>query len=173
MVKVIRAVLRGRGGGNITLLPDHVRRYVNGHDRPKRLVRPSDAAQQRLKATVKAMTARRRFRDAPLRKFSALNAVLRGWMTYYRHSNATAIATDLDFWVNRRLFRGLAKRHKATAHRIMTMSKHRQQGTRFNLGIPNGDDVLFLYRMSDQPLSKYRSRKPQNPYQGGDWGDPD
>ena len=60
----------------------HVRRYVNGHDRPKLLVTPSDKAQQRLKTTIRAMTARRRFRDTPLLKFSALHAVLRGWSTY-------------------------------------------------------------------------------------------
>ena len=147
----------------------HVRRYVSGHDRPKLLVTPSDKAQQRLKAKIKDMTARRRFRDAPLLKFSALNAVLRGWITYYRHSNAKAIAKDLDFWVNRRLFCWLEKRQKATAHRIMTMYKHREHGTRDNLGIWNGENLLFLYRMSDQPLTKYRSRNPQNPYLAGDW----
>jgi group II intron reverse transcriptase/maturase len=147
----------------------HVQRYVSGHDRPKMLVMPSDKAQQRLKAKIKEMTARQRFRDAPLLKFSALNAILRGWITYYRHSNAKAIAKDLDFWANRRLFRWLQKRHKATAHDIMTMYKHREHGTRDNLGIQSGEERLFLYRMSDQPLTKYRSRNPQNPYLVGDW----
>ena len=65
----------------------HIRRYVSGHDRPKILIMPSDKAQQRLKAKVKEMTARRRFQDVPLLKFRALNAGLRGWITYYRHSN--------------------------------------------------------------------------------------
>jgi group II intron reverse transcriptase/maturase len=147
----------------------HVQRYVSDHDRPKMLVMPSNKAQQRLKAKIKEMTARQRFRDAPLLKFSALNAILRGWITYYRHSNAKAIAKDLDFWGNRRLFRWLQRRHKATAHRIMTMYKHREHGTRSNLGIQNGEERLFLYRMSDQPLTKYRSRNPQNPYLAGDW----
>jgi hypothetical protein len=63
----------------------------------------------------------------------------------------------------------LQKRHKATAHRIIMMYKHRQHGTRDNLGIQNGEEMLFLYRMSDQPLTKYRSRKPQNPYLEVDW----
>lgn len=53
----------------------HVRRYVSGHDRPKLLVTPSRKAQEHLKAKVKEMTARKRFRDEPLLKFSALNAV--------------------------------------------------------------------------------------------------
>jgi len=147
----------------------HVQRYVKGHDRPKLLVTPSDKAVRRLKAKVKEMTARRWFRDAPLLKFSALNAVLRGWITYYRHSNAKETAKGLDFWVNQRLFGWLQKRHKATARRIITMYKHRQHGTRDNLGIQNGEEMLFLYRMSDQPLTKYRSRNPQNPYLEVDW----
>jgi hypothetical protein len=148
----------------------HVRRSVSGHARPKMLVTPSDKAQQRLKANSQAMTARQRFQDVPLFKFSALNAVLRGWGTYYRHSNAKTMVKDLDFWVNQPVFRWLQQRHKATAHRIMTMDKHRERGTRDNLGLQNGDHMLFLYRMSDQPLTKYRSRKPQNPYLAGDEG---
>jgi len=147
----------------------HSRRYVSGHDRPKILVMPSDKAQQRLKAKVKEMTARRRFQDVPLLKFRALNAVLRGWITYYRHSNTKAIAKDLDAWASQRLFAWLKQRQKVTARRIVTMYKHREQGTRFNLGIRNGEALLFLYRMSDQPLTKYRSRKPPNPYLAGDW----
>jgi group II intron reverse transcriptase/maturase len=147
----------------------HVQRYVSGHDRPKMLVTPSDKAQQRLKVNIKEMTARRRFRDTPLLKFSALNAVLRGWITYYRHCNAKETAKDLDFWVNQRLFRWLAKRHRVNPRRILKMYQHRERGMRKNLGIQNGEHLLFLYRMSDQPITKYRSRKPQNPYLTGNW----
>lgn len=147
----------------------HVQRYVSGHDRPKLLVTPSDRAQQRLKTKIKEMTARRRFRDAPLLKFSALNAILRGWISYYRHSNAKETAKDLDFWVNQRLFRWLEKRHRVSPRRILKMYRYRERGRRKNLGIQNGEHLLFLYRMSDQPITKYRSRKPQNPYLVGNW----
>ena len=146
-----------------------VRRYVSGHDRPKLLVTPSDKAQQRLKTKIKEMTARRRFRDSPLLKFSALNAVLRGWITDSRHSNAKETAKDLDFWVNQRLFGWLEKRHGVNASRILTRYQHRENGTRNNLGIQNGEQMLFLYRMSDQPITKYRSHKPPNPYLMDDW----
>ena len=142
----------------------HIRRYVSGNDRPKILITPSDKSQQRLKATIKAMTARRRFQDVPRLKFRALNAVLRGWIAYYRHSNAKAIAKNLDFWVNQRLFRWLRQRHRARAGHILTLYQHREKGTRVNLGIQDGETMLFLYKMSDQPLTKYRSRNPPNPY---------
>jgi RNA-directed DNA polymerase len=54
----------------------HVQRYVSGHDRAKLLVTPSRKAQERLKAKVKEITARKRLRDEPLLKFSALNALV-------------------------------------------------------------------------------------------------
>ena len=49
------------------------------------------------------------------------------------------------------------------------MFKLREHGKRWNLGVVNGDQYFFLYRMSDLPLKKYRSRSPENPYLEGDW----
>jgi group II intron reverse transcriptase/maturase len=146
-----------------------IRRYVSGNDRPKLLVTPSTKAQERLKAKVKEMTSRKRFRDKPLLKFSALNAVLRGWINYYRYCNAKETAKDLDFWVNERVFLWLQKRHRLPPRKILALYKHRQDGRRYNWGIRQGEEWLYLYRMSDQPITKYRSRKPLNPYLTGDW----
>jgi group II intron reverse transcriptase/maturase len=148
----------------------HVRRYVSAHDKPKVLVTPTEEAKKRLKAKVKEMTKRKRFKDSPLLKFTALNAVLRGWIGYYCHSNAKKIAKDLDFWVNKRLFLWLQKRHRLKPRRIMKMYKMRQihkNGQRYNLGIRNGEDFLYLYCMSDKPITKYRSRSLPNPYLEG------
>lgn len=145
-----------------------VRRYVSKNDRPKMLVIPSRKAQGRLKAKIKEMTARKCYRDLPLLKFGALKAVLRGWIQYYRYCNAKETAKDLDFWINQRLFRWLQKRHRLPARQIMAKYKVRQ-GHRVNLGIRNGDTILHLYRMSDQPITKYKSRKPINPYVGEGW----
>ncbi|KAB8314296.1 group II intron reverse transcriptase/maturase [Tolypothrix campylonemoides VB511288] len=149
----------------------HVRRYVSGHDKPKLLVTPTEDAKKRLKAKIKEMTERRWFKDSPLLKFTALNAVLRGWIGYYCHSNAKKTAKDLDFWVNERLFLWLQKRHRLPPRRIMKMYKMRQfhkTGQRDNWGIRNGEDYLYLYRMSDQPITKYRSRCLPNPYLKGE-----
>lgn len=66
----------------VDFLGFHGQRYVSGHDRPPLLVTPSDKAVKRLKAKVKEITESRRFRDAPVLKFRALHAVLRGWITY-------------------------------------------------------------------------------------------
>ena len=147
----------------------YVRRYTSQNDRPKMLVTPSQKAVTRLKAKIKEMTDRKRFRDSPLLKFSALKAVLRGWITYFRHCNAKETAKDLDFWVNERLFLWLRKRHRLPPHRIIHLYKHRENGTRDNWGIRNGETIQYLYRMSDQPITKYRSRNLPNPYIEGEW----
>ena len=147
----------------------HVQRYVKSNDRPKMLVTPAQENIKKLKLKIKEMTRRKHFHDSPLLKISALNAVLRGWINYYRHTNAKKIAQDLDFWVNERLFLWLKKRHKVTVRRILEMFKHRENGKRWNFGVMNGENFYFLYRMSDLPLEKYRSRSPDNPYLSGDW----
>ena len=110
----------------------HVQREVSAHDRPKVLVTPAQENQKKLKLKIKEMTKRKQFQDSPLLKISALNAVLRGWINYYRHSNVKGIAKDLDFWVNQRLFTWLAKRHKLPPRRIIEMYKLRENGRRYN-----------------------------------------
>ena len=133
------------------------------------LVTASQKAATRLKAKIKEMSDRKRFRDKPLFKFTALNAVLRGWLMYFRHCNAKETAKDLDFWVNERLFRWLQKRHRLPPLKIIALYKQRENGTRDNWGIRNGETMRNLYRMSDQPITKYRSRNPPNPYIEGEW----
>ncbi len=147
----------------------HVQRYVYANDRPKMLVTPASKNIKKLKLKIKEATRRKRFQDSPLLKITALNAVLRGWINYYRHSNVKKIASDLDFWVNERLFLWLQKRHKLRPRRILDMYKLRENGKRYNFGIRNGEDYLFLYKMGDLPLTKFRSRSPENPYIEGEW----
>jgi RNA-directed DNA polymerase len=71
----------------------HIRRYTSANDHPKLLVTPSKKAQQRLKQKVKEMTARKYYRDSPLLKVRALNAVLRGWMTIDRENGSNRAGT--------------------------------------------------------------------------------
>jgi RNA-directed DNA polymerase len=146
-----------------------VRRYVSPQDRPKVRIRPSQNAQTRVQATVQARTDRRRFRDKPWLKFSALNAVLRGWSSYDRHGNAKQTAKALDFWVNRRVLLWLQKRHRLPPRRVLALYTQRQEGPRYNWGLRNGEAWRFRYGLSDQPLTTYRSRTPANPYVVGDW----
>lgn len=142
----------------------NIRRHVRSNDKPKMFVQPTRRSIEKLKTKIKEMTGRKRFKDAPLLKFTALNSLLSGWISYYRHSNVKTIAKQLDFWVNSRLVSWLKKRHRLPVRRILKMYKMRQNGTRYNLGIADGDRIKYLHKMFDQPITKYKSRKPTNPY---------
>jgi hypothetical protein len=48
------------------------------------------------------------------------------------------------------------------------MRQFHKKGLRDNWGIRNGEDYLYLYRMSDKPITKYRSRSLPNPYLSGE-----
>ena len=109
------------------------------------------------------MTARKHYKDFPLLKVRALNTVLRGWINYYKFCNAKKTAKDLDWWVNQRFGRWLVSRHRIPVRKMLAKYKHRQDN-RYNLGVPLPDGIEFLFRMSDVPITKYRSRKPDNPY---------
>jgi RNA-directed DNA polymerase len=91
-------------------------------------------------------------------------------MNYYRHCNAKETARNLDFWVNRRLFWWLRKRHRLPIRRMLSMYKLRQEGKHYNCGIRKGEQTLFLHRMKDQPITKYRSRQHPHPYLTGEGG---
>jgi RNA-directed DNA polymerase len=77
--KLVRAVLRGRGGGNITLLPDHIRQYPTKSKRGyKTIIKPSRAARARHQRQIGAVVRRHRM-DTQARLIEALNPVIRGW----------------------------------------------------------------------------------------------
>lgn len=141
----------------------HIRRHTSANDRPKMIVTPSQKSRQRLKQKIKVMTARKSYKDSPLLKVRAINTVLRGWITYYRYCNAKKTAKDLDWWVNQRFGRWLVSRHRIPVKKMLAKYKYREEN-RYNLGIPLPDGIEFLLKMSDTPITKYCSRKPDNPY---------
>jgi hypothetical protein len=61
----------------------------------KMFVTPAPENIKKLKLKIKEATRRKRFQDSPLLKISSLNAILRGWINYYRHCNVKKIAKDL------------------------------------------------------------------------------
>lgn len=143
----------------------HVQHYpARNGQKAITLVRPSDKSIARLKRKVKEMTNRRGFNDNPLYKFQALNAVLRGWINYYRHCNVKTIAGWLDHWVHLRVAKWLKLRHRTTYKKVLR-EYLKQEGTRKNFAVKRMDGSnLFLHMMKDIPLTPYRRRKRSNPY---------
>ena len=128
------------------------------------LIGPSDKSIERLKAKVHDMTSRKGFNDNPMFKIYALNAVLRGWMNYYRHCSASKIASWLDHWVHLRVAKWLVHRH-GTCYREILKKYLKQQGSRKNFAAkrPDGSD-LFLFMMRDVHIVPYRALTIPNPF---------
>jgi RNA-directed DNA polymerase len=119
---------------------------------------------KRLKSKVRRMTNGRQVSD-PYLKVVALNRVIQGWILYYRYANVKDIAHKLDWWIYRRLRWWLQQHHGWGVRRVLAEYEHQQYGRRRNLAVHDGQGrLIFLYKMSDLPLKRYRTRNYPNPY---------
>jgi RNA-directed DNA polymerase len=74
-------------------------------------VRPTDKGLKGVQAKIKAMTTRSTLNDDYVYKIQAINAVIRGWATYYRAVNPTETFDKLDRYVWLRLKKWLEKKY--------------------------------------------------------------
>ena len=156
----------------------HLQWKLPKQGKPWLRVTPSDKSVERFKHTVKALTRRGTFYQAPLEKINGLNRVMRGWNQYYEYVSATQTANKLTFWANGRLFLWLEKRHKKGARWVISKYRYREQRgqyNRWNLGVQDGKgQMVFLYQMTDLHRHAYYARKHPHPYltEATETGDP-
>jgi len=74
-------------------------------------MRPTEKGLKRVQAKIKAMTTRSTLNDDYVYKIQAINAVIRGWATYYRAVNPTETFHKLDRYVWLRLKQWLEKKY--------------------------------------------------------------
>jgi RNA-directed DNA polymerase len=74
-------------------------------------MRPTEKGLKRVQAKIKAMTTRSTINDDYVYKIQAINAVIRGWATYYRAVNPTETFQKLDRYVWLRLKKWLEKKY--------------------------------------------------------------
>jgi len=132
------------------------------------LVKPSHRNIGRLKDKIRLMTAHQATLDNDYNKILAINSILRGWSEYYKHVSSSRVFRTLDYWVERRLVGWLSDKHKLgvrqAVHRFQK-SQCEQGRKRRNIGIRYAEDkILWLYKMSDQHITKYRRRRFGNPF---------
>jgi group II intron reverse transcriptase/maturase len=146
----------------------HIRRYERpkGGGKPVTLVTPSAKSVARLKAKIRHMTRHNLRRDNPYLKLVAVNQVLRGWIGYYQHVNAKAVADQLDWWVSQRMAHWLVDHHQCGIREVLRRYQVEDQG-RKNFAVTNGEGRRVpLYLMCRQPITRYIDRKRTNPYLG-------
>jgi group II intron reverse transcriptase/maturase len=142
----------------------HLRWRTPSNRKPWLRVIPTSDNVKRLKDKIRQMTNGQQVSD-PYLKVLALNRVLRGWILYYRHANVKDIAHKLDWWVYRRFTHWLQRHHGWGVRRVLAEYEHQQHGRRKNLAVRNEHGrQVFLYRMCDLPITRYRTRNYPNPY---------
>jgi len=142
----------------------HLQWLTPSHRRPWLRAIPTRNNVERLKTKIRQMTHGQQIAD-PYAKIIALNRLLRGWIQYYRYANVKDIAHKLDWWIGLRLKHWLKRHHKWGIRRVLATYERQQDGRRKNLAITNDKGrTVFLYRMSDLPITKYRTRNYPNPY---------
>lgn len=121
-------------------------------------VRIAGKSIERLKARVRELTRRSRSISLPER-LEVLSRYLRGWMTYFRLTEAPSVLRDLDGWIRRRVRLCVWKSWKRTATRIrklralglsgdaVWMAAAHRRGPWFAAGLP-----LLASALSDQWL---------------------
>jgi RNA-directed DNA polymerase len=142
----------------------HLQWLTPSHRKPWLRATPTRSNLQRLKDHIRQMTDGQQISD-PLLKLHALNRVLQGWIQYYRHANVKDIAGKLDWWVYRKFTHWLSRHHGWGVRRVLTTYEHQQYGRRKNLAVRNErGELVFLYRMSDLPITPYRTRNYPHPF---------
>jgi group II intron reverse transcriptase/maturase len=149
----------------------HIQWVAPPRRKPWLRVTPSAKNIQRLKAKVREMTAAHRGFDAPNHKIAAINMATRGWINYYRYSNAKDIACELDFWVSQRFVKWARRKHGKGVRYVLRLYKVRQienGRNRWNLRVINArGKPVWLFKMSDVTITRYEDRPAsawQNPY---------
>ncbi len=147
-----------------TFLGFHLLHFRRTKDDAVLLVTPTKKNVQRLRDKIRQMTSHNTCADSEYNKIHALNALLRGWSAYYKHVSSSRIFNSLDYWIAGRLIRWLARKHKLGIYNTARRYSLRQ-GNRKNIGIRlEHDEILWLFRMGGQRITKYRQPKRDNPY---------
>lgn len=110
--------------------------------------RPTAKAKERVKQKLKDLTSRNWTWMDEYTRLTTLNAIVRGWAEYYRH---TGLATDIEDITRFAWFRylnWLLKKHKGSRKRQLIREKTRRLHgrTRWYAVVREGDNVLEAYQ---------------------------
>jgi group II intron reverse transcriptase/maturase len=134
-------------------------------------IRPTEKGLKRTKLKIKQMTDSTTLNDDYLAKIQAINALVRGWASYYRAVNPSRTFADLDAYVWLRLRIWFAKKHQISPKQVRRRFMRRQNG-------PKGGHMEFVaqdaegkrvwrYRATQTRLIEYRptfKKSWPNPY---------
>ena len=123
-------------------------------------LRPTEAAKERVKRTLKEITSRNWTWQDEYTKLSALNAITRGWAEYYRHTSLVSDIEEITRYVWFRYLQWLLRKHKGSRkHQLVESRTEVIAGrTRWTAEIREGDKVLRAYQWLPTRVELRRER---------------
>ncbi len=133
-------------------------------------VTPTANNVKRFCAKIKALTKRGITYATAEQRFKTLNRIIRGWGNYYRHISFTHEAKELDYWINQQVLIWFKNKHQGVGvRRILAQYKQREvtkRYNRWNFAAMDGQSgaAIFIAKLADICLTRYRRKKLENPY---------
>jgi RNA-directed DNA polymerase len=126
-------------------------------------LRPSEKAKERVKEKIKSLTSRGWTWMDECTRLSTLNAVVRGWANYYRHTSLLSDIEEITKYVWHRYLGWLLDKHKGSRTRALIESKTKvlHNRTRWVALMRYMDNTMTIYQWLPTRRELKRGRYPQ------------
>jgi group II intron reverse transcriptase/maturase len=123
-------------------------------------VRPTEQGKTRIKAKIKDLTSRNWTWMDEYTRLTTLNALVRGWAAYYRHTSLIRDIEEITRYTWHRYLLWLRKKHKGSRKGMLIHAKTRtiHNRTRWTAEISEGGHTLFAYQWLPTRVEYHRSR---------------
>jgi RNA-directed DNA polymerase len=145
-----------------TFLGFHIQRvWSEGHWAVH--LRPAEKAKKRVTEKIKSLTGRSWTWMDEYTRLTTLNAIVRGWANYYRHTSFIQDIEDITRYTWHRYHRWLLKKHKGSrkVQLITSRTKVIHGRTRWTAQIREGEQTLFACQWLPTRTELQRSKYPQ------------
>jgi group II intron reverse transcriptase/maturase len=142
-----------------TFLGFHVQR-VRPEGRWVVHLRPAAQAKERVRQKIKDLTSRNWTWLDEYTRLSSLNALVRGWCEYYKHTSLVSDLEDISRYTWHRYHHWLLRKHKGSRSRRLIVTKTRviHNRRRWFATIRDGVSTLETYQWLPSPVELKRSR---------------
>jgi group II intron reverse transcriptase/maturase len=126
-------------------------------------LRPTEKGKKRVKAKLKDLTSRSWTWMDEYQRLTTLNAIVRGWAEYYKHTSLLLDIEEISRYTWHRYLNWLLAKHKDSRPRQLTKSKTTviHNRTRWRAEIREGDKTLEAFQWLPTRKELVRRRYPQ------------
>jgi len=137
----------------------HIRR-TRPEERWVTHLRPTVQGKTRVKATIKSLTTRGWTWLDEVTRLSSLNAIVRGWAEYYKHTSLLRDIEEISRYTWHRYLLWLLKKHKGSRkqHLVATKTRMIHGRTRWTAAMHEGGNTLVVYQWLPTARELVRTR---------------